>query len=334
MNSLTNKKIIETFKTNRDSLNSTFIFASGVNHRLSRDVFFEYIKELIEKNVNEFDEIYPQKTEDFILKIYYYIVELYKINLLDNKGLYPFFEDNLSKLIYYYRERIYLEPDFILIFTNPLFNIANDLKEKSDLWTKIIISLPKDIDSLLLKKISLISAWFCGYSYYRECALNYINEIDNFYLEIPIFLEVGFNYKKILRNRFNPWNGSNSNNIFVKTFGNFSGFDGFFDLPPTVFLTEDGVIATDNQNSFLVYYDCFGLMLHRVEGFDFSKKVSEEINDFSIDDTNGTLRYKGKDLNLKIGNVKPITSSVSLKNTLFFTIENSHMIYLIGIPDE
>lgn len=337
MELINNSKLAEIFSRNREYFNGAFLLSKSVNSSLDEETFLEYLKKIIEPLFNDFKTKDEKKLEDFVVVFYQNILEIYKINLLNNKGKYPFFENIFLKIIFKLKNLLFSNPDFLSYLINVVYNVSIFLKEKSTLWEGYIYKLQEDIDVENFKKYSLVAAWLSGFSFYRESALGYLTQIPYRYLE-PIFCleEKKFN-DKINYVKNNNWNNfftlENDPAKFVKKIeGGFSGFGGIFNSPPLIFLTNEGAIASDGENSFYIYYDCYGVMFQKTDFDRESAVLIDNDKDFKFSE-DGKIFFRGNELDLEIKNIERISSFVSTKDALIFALADSHKVFIIGGAD-
>ncbi|HOV14248.1 MAG TPA: hypothetical protein PK771_08190 [Spirochaetota bacterium] len=331
MEQLTNPILIDILKKNREYLNRLYVYASQSNPAIDEKIFLGYIKNIIEKIIIEVDCKDEKKCESFTLLFYQNILDLYKINLLNNQGKYPDFEVNLLRLIFKFKSILFENPDFFVELANSLYNINTKLKSQTDKWVDILLKLPYNIEIDIFKKFSLITGWSLGYAFYRESAIKYISEIPSSYLQLIFDIEPKTINEKIDNLKNNLWYSfSEDVNPNLKITGDFSGYAGIFNSQPIVFLTDDGIIATDNTNSYFLYYDSFGVMFQKISLDAHSQNIVDNNKKFYIDN-NGKIFCNDKEINFKINNLFPVSSYVSTKDTLCFTLSNSFKIFLVGI---
>ncbi|HPO48779.1 MAG TPA: hypothetical protein PLO89_00495 [Spirochaetota bacterium] len=334
MELINNPKLVEIFSRNREYFNGAFLLSKSANSSLDEETFLGYVKKIIEPLFNDLKMEDETKLEDFVVVFYQNILEIYKINLLNNKGKYPFFENIFLKIIFKLKNLLFLNPDFLSFLINVVYNVSIFLREKSTLWAEYIYKLPEDIDTENFKKYSLVAAWLSGFSFYRESALDYLTQIPYRYLE-PIFClgEKEFN-DKINYVKNNNWNtfftSENNPTRFVKKIeGGFSGFGGIFNSPPLVFLTKEGAIASDGENSFYIYYDCYGVMFQKTDFDGDSAILVENDKDFKFNE-GGNISFRNSHIDLEIENIESVSSFIATKDTLCFTLVDSHVVFIIG----
>ncbi len=222
---------------------------------------------------------------------------------------------------------------------NALYNLATTSGARTDEWSASVRVLGERTDDpALLLEAGKVAAWRAGMAHYRlgalERCLTLPEELALAALGLPseTALGVGAIVECL---RADPWlhpmsllsSGSGKPEVrVVGRVGAFRGFGGPFLRPPTVFLADGHLAATDGEASWLICADVFGATLHRAGG-----PVKDQLFRFEGPlraEADGTIRDGTAPLRLP--EFASVTSAASDESTLAVTTEYSHSLYLLA----
>nr|CEL17724.1 hypothetical protein [Kibdelosporangium sp. MJ126-NF4]CTQ91052.1 hypothetical protein [Kibdelosporangium sp. MJ126-NF4] len=172
------------------------------------------------------------------------------------------------------------------------------------------------VESLL--DLGAVAAWVCGLAHLRDAALDVADRLDPLVLRA---LTVGSDADEL---RSHPWGSRNARGLrTVRRVGRFRGFGGTFTRPPTVFLSQGRLHATDGEQTWRVHADRFGGALRRAP----NARPQHQQPTLTLSD-NGVVTSNGKSVTLP--ELAGASSWASWSNTLAVTTPWTHSIIFVA----
>jgi hypothetical protein len=205
-------------------------------------------------------------------------------------------------------------------FNNALLSIRTYQPSKTFTWIELMhsaIGSCISLDDLL--NCGRICAWFCGLAHLREKCKGLL---PNLSAELKNKLEEYCPVSQPLEEIFSQlWIQKNSPE-FIEGAGGFAGFGGSFMQPPMLAEAGNYVLAGDKENTYLLFADAFGRVLLPCDSANFNASTNLRL-----------LKEFKKTYVNKIGDYDDVSSCVVKNNTLFFTRQSSHYIFIYGWSD-
>ena len=221
-------------------------------------------------------------------------------------------------------------PNLVVKFPTKTISLLNDVllnlhmyaPEKTMYWCKLIESSSVEIKTIEDFKIAgRMYAWKCGLAHLRaRLKADFAELSEN--LQQNILHNLGSD-----KNTYDffekPW--PNTNTKFEGVQGGFKGITGFFEHPPMLAQIGEHIFVTDSKSSYALFADQFGKVLIPANSVDATYIVSNskqlETSEKWIEKINAEM------------DVSTISSVVTTKETLVFTLQNSYFLYLFSLEN-
>lgn len=221
-------------------------------------------------------------------------------------------------------------PNLVVKFPTKTISLLNDVllnlhmyaPEKTMYWCKLIESSSVEIKTIEDFKIAgRMYAWKCGLAHLRASLKADFAELSE-NLQQNILHNLGSD-----KNTYDffekPW--PNTNTKFEGVQGGFKGTTGFFEHPPMLAQIGEHIFVTDSKSSYALFADQFGKVLIPANSVDATYIVSNskqlETSEKWIEKINAEM------------DVSTISSVVTTKETLVFTLQNSYFLYLFSLEN-
>ncbi|WP_431241378.1 hypothetical protein ACQ9BO_14915 [Flavobacterium sp. P21] len=208
----------------------------------------------------------------------------------------------------------------ISLLHDVLLNLEVHAPEKVIEWCKLVANSSSEIKTIEdFKIVGRIYAWKCGLAHLRiRLKDDFAGLSESLQQTIIKTIDSSSNANQIFEN---PW--SENKTKFEGVQGGFKGMTGFFEEPPVLAQMGEYIFATDSKSSYALFADQFGKVLLPAETVD-----AEDIALNSKRITN-LEKWLGRDNNEIDTTV--ISSVVTTRDTLIFTLQNSYFIYLYSL---
>ncbi len=214
---------------------------------------------------------------------------------------------------------------------NAAYNLSQTPAARPLQWIEIMRALvPLCAEAETFLQAGQVAAWRAGMAHYRLGALQILKTLDE-KMAGAIFgvdaVDVNALHYALMAN---PWHlpGTERTPLrslqIVKRVGAFCGFGGTFLAPPRVMWTNEGFVARDGDENYLVFADAFGATLHRVE----QTRAENIASPFKLN-REGVVSAKG--LTMKFPELANATSFAANQNTLAVTTELTHTVYVVAV---
>lgn len=223
---------------------------------------------------------------------------------------------------------------------NALYNLAATSGARPEEWAGSMVALgQRESNAAVLLEAGKVAAWRAGMAHYRmsalERCLSLPEELALAALGLPeeTTLGVGAIVECL---RADPWLHPRSlvspqsrkpEVRIVGRVGGFRGFGGTFLRPPTVYLADGHLAATDGEASWLICADVFGATLHRAGGPVKTSGTRSFAGPLQVG-FDGTVRSAAG--TAQFGELSRLSSAVSDATTLAVTVPLTHAIYLVA----
>ncbi len=210
----------------------------------------------------------------------------------------------------------------ISLLHDVLSNLHTYAPAKTVVWCQLMKNSSFDIKTIEDFKIAgRIYAWKCGLAHLRsrlkEDFQTLSEELKHTILK---------NLSEEATGQIFEFRWSTHTIKFEGVHGGFKGSEGFFEHPPKLAQIDEYLFATDSINNYALFADQFGKVLLPANTVDSNYILSNSKPFDSVEKWLG----KGKE---QIDAHK-ISSIVTTKDTLAFTLQNSYFIYLFSIANE
>lgn len=343
MEKINSQRLIQILQKKRQDFNQRIAVARHFNLRLDphqfSTSFIRLTEPLIEKNPHLSLEELTLVTEF----IFNRTLQLFSDEILGSSGKYPALDLLLDEAFarYNFLATHHTEELFITL-ANGYLSIFSIYPDQASLWAKKICILPEDLDDIdSFKAAGLVLAWINGLAAYRKSALKILETLPL----VLIRALFDFTEAKMTEThsrhwldalKINPWlsfsdafNQVHSQNLVSRMAGAFRGFDGPFFTPPQVFLSPEGIIATDQESCWSLYADYYGTQLFRIPRPQLIKSLPE--NTSWARQNFDTILYLNQQFKLPEHYRLKQSTFASSGNTYCFTSAQSHHIFILGI---
>lgn len=222
-------------------------------------------------------------------------------------------------------------PKLVVKFPKKIIHLINDVvsnfnnheSQNIPLWCQLMENVAEEIESIEdFKNAGRIFAWKCGLAHLRNTIVSHFYQVNE---GLQKSITASFEGSSTIDNLVeNPW--CEKQLQFYGTLGGFIGTTGFFEKPPQVAQINDYVFVTDTVSNYAVFADQFGKILLPALSIDIPSVVTNSKKNTSI---NSWLANQEKQID-----VANINSIVKTKDTIFFTLNNSHYLYLCSYGNE
>ena len=171
------------------------------------------------------------------------------------------------------------------------------------------------------KIVGRMYAWQCGLAHLRSrVKIDFDLLSESLQLKVLHNLNLGMNANEIFKN---PWTIGLTK--FEGVQGGFEGITGYFEQPPKLAIIEGTIFVTDTKKIYALFADQFGKTLLPANMIDSSTILSKSKKQESLE------KHIGK----RHPEIEPntISSVVTTKDTLIYTLKNSYFIYLYSLEN-
>lgn len=329
----------------RDRFNAAFAQARHEHPRLDSHAFSDHLCLRVAPIVNAVAERFPEKVIDVGTAMYDLSLEMLRAELLNRPEIALIFTDLLPKLAH----PLAREPRRVVAaVVNAALQIGTRGPSPTKRWISAVAAaaqLDPSLDDLL--GFGQVAAWRAGLAHYREGALKVAPSLD------PHLVALAVDPSAVdpTQNLAQPSADSASRNALVAQMlerlktdrwhvpgspqqpdarttirarvGEFRGFGGVFQRPPTVSASENRLFATDGTDTWQISVDAFGSTFHRVGPV----PVWTGTGAFTLD-RDGTV-WRGRERQ-RIEVLADARSWASTDDTLAVTLRSTHHVFLIG----
>jgi len=337
---ITSPELIEILKKNRKEFNEAFYYYKSFYSYIDEEYFLKLFKKYAEFFTVVILRDYKQKSDSFlsekIIQLYNFLLEILAKNIfLRNDKI----EDLFYNIIQNFSRLFIDNSDEMMRKTiNILINLSTVSGNIMTTWYKNIVKYKEIILSTEdYCRIGILSAWISGLANYRTESIKILETLSDDQIN-KIFDNKRPDLNSLKSNYwYTPF--TESERIYFKTAGAFSGFGGEFSEPPVLRLSNDDIVVETKESLYKLHFDAYGEYFEQIKKDGFvSTENAAEIN-LSGDKITINNKYSFQydritSINTSVFfkfNREDIKSIIFTDNTLLYTLKNSFKIYFLGM---
>ncbi|WP_076994552.1 hypothetical protein [Actinosynnema sp. ALI-1.44] len=238
---------LKALAAHRDRYNAQFRLARHRSKNLDANAFLEHLRVFVSPIVNAAGGD-PIEVTDALMDL-----------SLATHGRLPV---SLHRVLLNQARFVGMDPARVSVaLANALHHLESEPGTTTHKWITYLEYYSRSLETVeSLLDLGVVLAWVCGLAALRESALDVASRLA------PGTLR-GFTFTDdVDQLRADPWwSPTNRGLRIVRKLGAFRGFGGTFTRPPTVFLHEGRLHATDGAHTWRVHADAYGGALRRAD---------------------------------------------------------------------
>ncbi|PKH51777.1 hypothetical protein CXF68_14265 [Tenacibaculum sp. Bg11-29] len=314
--------LIEEFKQNSALYNQWYNESEMKYGNLPAHSIYSWMVDVLEPIVKSTVALNstPEKTHQIVKRLYIESLKLIGSGLaISHKNEYQSAWLLMAK-----------NPNLLIKFPTKTISLLNDVLKRLNKyaperildWCNLMEATSGNFKTIEdFKVVGRIYAWKCGLAHLRGLLkLDFDLLSEELQSKVLYNLELGNNSEEVYNK---PW--TNGITKFEGIYGGFEGFTGYFEYPPKLALVNGTILVTDTKKSYALFADQCGKTLLPANMITATNILSNSKRIVSLEKWIGQENSKIEPNN--------ISSIVTTKDTLVYTLKNSYFLYLYSLKN-
>jgi hypothetical protein len=330
--------LIDTLRTDRESLNMRFALRQQSGARIDEAAFQNHLQTTVNSLVASVADVLPERTRSVTNALFDVSLDLFAAQLLGQTTKHPHVVTAWHEILPQAIRFLAREPlRLVGSLSNAIDNVASQSGGRPEQWIEVMRTLSPQCDSIdKWLELGKVAAWRAGLVQYRDAALRIARQLPRELAAKCMGLDdapADRDWLALLdRLKEDPWHApakqedevSQASPRIVRETGGFRGFGGPCLRPPTVAVCDGELFVADGHARWRLLADVFGTLWHRVPD---APPNSKSPSDVSLD-TAGRIRWAGATAELPV--LAQSSSSACDGHTLAVTLPTSHHVFLVA----